>query len=279
MRSNNTKRVETEDLISKMKTQNGSLIEKIPVHEFLWETPSIEIPSIRQHNPKDGTGRFYTTEEADDSPKFNSVTSVLGDDPKKKEGLRQWRKRVGEKEANKISKKASSRGTRIHNLLEKYIRGEINNETTQLSYSDSEILNGAIPSLINNINKIYYLEQALYSKALLLAGTVDGILQWNGTDSILDFKTSLKPKRKEYISDYFLQMTAYSLMYEELTGIKIKQIVCFIMDDEDASEPQVFIEDRAEWIPTLFKRIYDFHSRRGRFTNMPGFPEIFSKNM
>ena len=110
--------------------------------------------------------------------------------------------------------------------------------------------------VINRIDNVHYLETMLYSETLGLAGQVDCIAEFDGVPSIIDFKTSLRLKKEEWILNYFEQCTCYSLMYEEMTGIKAKQIVVLISVDHD--EPQIFIKSRRDYINELANKIKQF---------------------
>ena len=146
---------------------------------------------------------------------------------------------------------ASSRGTKIHNIIEKYIA------------NDPEYLSGEMPHNIQtfkdiqpfvdeNLSKVYSIEAPLYSKHLGVAGRVDCVGVWNGKDSIIDWKTSRKEKKKEWISNYFMQAAAYAIMWEERTGRPIKQLVVAIAGDMG---PQIFVEDRDNWTEELINTI------------------------
>ena len=110
--------------------------------------------------------------------------------------------------------------------------------------------------VINRIDNVHYLETMLYSETLGLAGQVDCIAEFDGVPSVIDFKTSLKLKKEEWILNYFEQCTCYSLMYEEMTGIKAKQIVVLISVDHE--KPQVFIKQRSEYTKGLYDKIVQF---------------------
>jgi genome maintenance exonuclease 1 len=191
-------------------------------------------------------GRFYTTP---DGTKLPSVTTVLG--AKKKDAIIAWRKRVGEEAANKISRKATSRGTNVHTLCERYL----NNDPRYLLDSMPDALEMFKPlrPLLNRINNIHYQEQALWSVGIGMAGRVDCIGEFDGVLSVIDFKTSKRVKNKSEIDDYFAQCVAYACMYEELTGIPIDQIV--IIMAVDGSEPLVFVEKTENYLNTLLEFI------------------------
>ena len=188
--------------------------------------------------------RYYTLE---DGTRLPSVTTVLG--AQKKEGIMAWRKRVGEAEANRISKQATGRGTNVHTLCERYL----NNDSLGDIMPDAVEMFRSLKPLLNRIDNIWYQECALYSKQLGLAGRVDCIAEFDGVISIIDFKTSKKIKTKNMIEDYFWQECAYSLMLEEMIGIPVHQLVT-IMAVED-ERPLLFIERTEDHIEGLVKAI------------------------
>lgn len=185
--------------------------------------------------------------------KFPSITSVLGAFPNP--ALIEWKKRVGEEEANRISRFATSRGTKLHSLCEKYL---LNEEIDKKQFMP-DILDSfySFKPLLNNINDIHYLEAPLYSERLKVAGRVDAIAKYCGELSIIDFKTSKKEKREEWIEDYFIQACFYSLSYAELTGIVAKQIVILISVDD--GENQVFVKPVKEFIQPLIKKVKEYY--------------------
>ena len=116
------------------------------------------------------------------------------------------------------------------------------------------------PVLDKCLTKVYAQEAGLYSERLGVAGRVDCVGEWNGIDSIIDYKTSKKLKKKEWIDSYFMQSTAYAIMWEERTGIPINQIVVVIAVDNE--EPQIFIEKRENWTEKLIQTIAEYKSRK-----------------
>jgi len=198
--------------------------------------------------------RFYVTPAGN---KYPSITSVLGANPEKIKGLQKWRKRVGEAEANKISQKASRRGTTVHKICEDYLNNE--EEYINGAMPDSVgMFNSLKPILIENVGNIYGQELALYSDRLGVAGRVDLIAEWGGVPSIIDFKTSARPKKLEWIDDYFMQCSGYAAMYYEMTDFPIRDVVVAIMVDGDS--PQIFKGKVGEWLPSLKKTI-DYFNR------------------
>lgn len=188
-------------------------------------------------------GRKYKTPEGVDLPSITTVLSILSRD-----SIAAWRKRVGEEEANRISHKAASRGTKVHAIIEDYLN---NKETYRDEYLPDIIasFNDIKHILDTNIGDIYALEAPLYSNHLGVAGRVDCVADYGGKPSIIDFKTSRKKKKAEWVENYFMQEAAYAIMWEERTGIPIVQLVTIIAVDN--SEPQVFIEHRDNWVRPL----------------------------
>jgi CRISPR/Cas system-associated exonuclease Cas4 (RecB family) len=202
----------------------------------------LELNRVTQESGK----RVYVTPEGNH---YKSVTTWLGEF--NQSSLVAWRERIGEEEANKISKRAAGRGTTLHENVENYLLNH-SVEISKTNYLDLGLFKGIKP-LLNNISEIHLLESALYSDVLKLAGTVDCVAKYNGKMSVIDFKTSSKVKDKWMISNYFLQTTIYSLMVEERYGIKIDQLVILIANEFGA--PSEFIESRKNWIATLGKML------------------------
>lgn len=193
-------------------------------------------------------GRVYKTP---DGP-LPSITTVLGRLSRK--GIAEWRAKVGEEEANRISGIASSRGTRIHKICEDYID---NKKLDIRSPLDQETFNSIRPVLDENIGTVYGQELPLYSKYLGIAGRVDLISEWNGKLAVVDFKTSRKPKKREWIDSYFYQCTAYCIMFEELTGIAVDRFAVVIAVDQN--EPQTFYGKRDDNIAGLIDAIKGYY--------------------
>ena len=163
--------------------------------------------------------RYYKVEDGDELLKLVSITSVTSHF--NKEVFVKWRKRVGDAEADKITKQSTSRGTDMHTLVENYLYNKELPEVQPLSQLLFEI---AKPDL-DNISNIHCLEGALYSKQLGVAGTTDCIGEHEGELAVIDFKTSKKPKPKDWITHYFVQAMFYGMAYYEMTGTPIKKLV------------------------------------------------------
>lgn len=199
-------------------------------------------------------GRKYKCPNGVSYPSVTTVLSILSED-----AIRAWRKKVGEEEANKISHRAATRGTAVHSIIEDYINNKPN-------YTE-----GYMPNVVENFNdikgilderigKVYAQEVPLYSDHLQLAGRVDCVAEFDGVLSIVDFKTSRKLKKKEWIEGYFIQESAYAIMWEERTGMPITNLVTII--SVDGEEAQVFKEHRDNWAPKLLETIDEYAKRK-----------------
>jgi len=183
--------------------------------------------------------RHYVTPEGN-YPSVTTVTSLAI-----KDGINVWRKRIGEKEANKIAGQAARRGTIVHKICEDYLNNvEINYE--EITPINHFLFKQIKPILDIRLQEVYGLEVPLFSKYLRVAGRVDLVGMWEGKVSIIDFKTASKRKRRDWITNYFMQEAAYAVMFEEMFNIPVSQIVTIIAVEAD--EPQLFVEKRDDWI-------------------------------
>tara|TARA_B000000609_G_C24176156_1_gene354160 strand:- start:1423 stop:2094 length:672 start_codon:yes stop_codon:yes gene_type:complete len=205
--------------------------------------------SLDQQNRK--SGRVYVDERGNEYPSITRVLSILN-----KDAIIAWRKRVGEEEANRISTKASKRGTKVHGLIEKFIANEEWNVDVNLL--DLQVMKDVTPAIEASLSEVFAIEKKMYSEHLGVAGTVDCVGIWNNKRSIIDWKTSRKWKKKEWISGYFMQSAAYAIMWEERTGMPIKNLVICIAGDEGV---QIFEEDRDDWTQPLIDTISEFKRR------------------
>lgn len=207
-----------------------------------------EYEDFAQSTTSEDGGRVYVNTSGVAYPSATTVLGVLSRD-----SIAAWRKRVGEEEANKISSKASTRGTKIHTLTETYLKNENVSDMidkVKASMLDVEMFNKFKP-VLEPISNIHCQELALYSDHLRMAGRVDCIAEYNGKRAVIDFKTSNKSKSKSYIESYFMQTAAYAIMYEERTGIPVPWLVILIAVEDDV--PQVFIEKRDDWVKKLLR--------------------------
>lgn len=197
-----------------------------------------ELPKLSQIN-EDGT-RYYITPSGN---KYPSVTTVLAEYNRKV--IYEWRQRVGDEVANSVSRKASTRGTKLHKACEDYL----NNKAPVLATPLEQDLFSKFKPVLHQIDEIHAQEIKMYSDHLRLAGTVDCIAKFNGRLSVIDFKTASKAKSKVNISNYFMQCSAYAIMFEEQFGIPVSQTVVAIAVEDD--EPQVFVEKRDNYVKDL----------------------------
>jgi len=197
--------------------------------------------------------RYYVTPSGQRLP---SVTTVLG--AMKKKEIMAWRRRVGEAEANRVSKLATGRGNRVHTLAEKYLMNE-SIEWKKEMPDAIEMFQSIVPHFAK-INNIHYMEQALWSEKIGLAGRVDLIAEWEGKLSVIDFKTSKRIKTEDKIQDYFAQCVAYAMMYEERVGAPIDQIVVLMAVENE--QPLIFVKETKDYVDTLYEHIEFYKSNK-----------------
>lgn len=197
--------------------------------------------------------RFYLTPDGNKYPSVTTVCSLATID-----SIKKWRKRVGNEQANKISSKASSRGTKVHKLVEDYVNNK------ELDFENVLPVNLFMfkqikPILDTYLENVYAIECPLYSDYLETAGRVDCIGTFKGKPAIIDFKTANKRKQRSWIHNYFMQEAAYAVMFEEMTKIPITQLVTVIAVTQD--EPQLFIERRDDHI-AIFQQWRDIYKEK-----------------
>ena len=198
--------------------------------------------------------RYYKVWGSEELVRMPSITSVIS--WRNKEKFKEWRKKVGEQEANNITRKATHRGTDAHTLIEEYLNNVEPDEMSDVLPLSEFLFKQAKPTL-NRINNILCQEQSLWSFEIGIAGSVDCIAEFDGELSIIDFKTSAKPKPREWIEDYFVQCAAYACMLYEMKGIMVKKFV-IIMTCEDG-EVKVYEEyDKKKYINLLSEYVGDF---------------------
>ena len=197
--------------------------------------------------------RYYKVPESDgELVKLVSITSVTSH--YKKEFFQKWRQKVGEAEADRITKRATSRGTDMHTLTEYYLN---NDELPEVKVPISKILFNTAKPALNKIDNILAQEASMYSLKLGIAGTVDCIAEYEGELAIIDFKTSKSVKPREWIEGYFVQASAYACMLYELTGIKAKKLI-IIMACEDGDLEVYEERDVFSWVKKLDQYIRKF---------------------
>ena len=212
----------------------------------------IDLPKLKQINTEEG--RRYAVNE---KIKYPSITTVLSK-TKDLRPLLEWRKRVGEEHANKVTKAATTRGTSMHKLCENYL---LNEALDDLGSTSGELLFRGIRPLLDRIDNVRALESGLFSHKLHVAGTVDCIADYDGELSIIDFKTAKSSKRESYIHDYFMQGAFYFTSFYEITGELPKQILILIsVQDGSVQEFSIRGKDIIHWTEELKKRIKKYES-------------------
>jgi genome maintenance exonuclease 1 len=217
-----------------------------------------EYPTLKRVTAKNGQ-RQYT---GDDDQPVPSVTTVLSDTGDKT-ALIAWRKRVGDAEANRVSKEAAGLGTKVHNALEKYVLQEDYDikGNNHISIMAKNMLDEMIDKGLSQVNEIWGVEVALIAKGLY-AGTSDAVGMFNGVESIIDFKTAKKIKKREWIEDYFMQGCAYALAHNEMFGTNIKQVAILMIDREGKYADFVIEGDEfEEYCHKWAQRLADYYNK------------------
>lgn len=214
------------------------------------DTPTFHEMKARMVNGQ----RFYDTP---DGKKYPSVTTILGQKPKP--WLNEWKNMLGEKKAAKETKRCGNRGTAVHKMAEDYLNN-VNNPTKGHDQKHIRLFN-QLKFRLNKINNIRIQEVPLFSHTLKLAGRVDVVGEFNKVLSVIDFKTSTGNKTDDMIEDYFLQSTAYALMYEEMFGVFIDNIVIMIAVEKGIM-PLVYERKIDDYVKPLVDRINTFHNTR-----------------
>ena len=189
-------------------------------------------PKTLKRVQEDGK-RLYVTEDGQYYPSVTTALSYLS-----RKGIQRWKNRVGHDVANKIGSRAAAAGTAVHNIAEKYV---LNDPTWKDAMPiPVEKFKTIQPFLDENVDEVYGIELQMYSDQLRTAGTADLICRYNGVPTVLDFKTSNRPKTKDQILNYFMQGAAYSIMVKEHYDMDIEQIVILMAVNDD--NPIVFSE-------------------------------------
>jgi len=218
-----------------------------------------EYPTLKRVTAKSGQ-RQYTGKDNKPVPSVTTILSDTGD----KTALIAWRKRVGEEEANRVSREAAGLGTKVHNALEKYVLGETWEITGNnlISIMAKQMVDKMVRDGMSQIDELWGVEVALISEGLY-AGTSDAIGMWNGKPAIIDFKTAKKIKKREWIEDYFMQGCAYALAHNEMFGTNIKQVAILMVDREGQYKDFVIEGDEFdEYCEKWGKRLLDYYEQK-----------------
>ena len=199
------------------------------------------------------SGRFYKI----DDKWCPSVTTVCGN--QSKHGILAWQKRIGFAEAEKIRRSSAWRGTQYHNLVEKYLKNEL--EEDKKSEGLPTYLFRSARETLNRIDNIHAIEAPLFSRNLFSAGRVDAIAEFDRELAIIDFKTTKNLKKEEHLEKFFVQEAAYAYMYYEQTGVEVNKLVT-ISVAEDGSMQVVEKYDKIPYIDTLIDWIRDYHNEK-----------------
>lgn len=196
--------------------------------------------------------RFYVTPQG----YMPSITTVLS--VRNKEGLFEWRKRVGDDVANYVARTAAARGTAVHHMCEDYLNNMGRDFPKKFDEHKKKFLPWCLFSQLKdkvlcNIDNIYAQEAGLYSTKYKVAGRVDCIAEYNGVLSIIDFKTSTKERNDEWNENYYIQGSAYAEMFEERTGFEIDQVVILCVT-EDGSV-QEFVKQKHDYLEALTETV------------------------
>jgi len=224
----------------------------------------VELPTISATN-KDGV-RLY---ETPDGNKYPSITTVLS--VRNKQGLMEWRKRVGDDVANYVARTAAARGTKVHQMCEDYLNNMhrdfpekwIEHKKNFLPWC---LFNQLKDGSLHKLNNIYAQEAGLYSDKYKVAGRVDCIAEYDGTPSIIDFKTSSKERNDDWNESYYIQGSAYAEMFGERTGIEISQVVILVVTEDGTV--QEFVKDKNNYLDALVESVAEWR-RRNEVSNIP----------
>jgi len=214
-----------------------------------------KFPKIEQINAEDF--RRYRVPSGKLYPSQSSVVGAIQD----KSFLEDWKKRIGEKEAKRISDHAAKRGTAVHLLSELYLIASPDFEFTKRKTMPDALANfGAIQRQLNDVSDVRAIELQMYSDELRIAGTADLIATYRGKLCIIDYKTSRKPKKREWIDHYFMQAAGYSQMWQEHTGEQIEELV-ILMAVDGQKECSVFVDEVAPNLKLLKQARLEFYKK------------------
>lgn len=198
--------------------------------------------------------RFYATPDGKLYPSVTTVMSILN-----KDAIMEWRRRVGDEVANKISSRAARRGTKLHTVCENYLQ---NKDVTKTMPDTMALFKSIKPIIDKYIDNVYAIEAPLYSHHLRVGGRVDCIAEYDGKLAIIDYKTSSRQKDESQIQNYFMQCAAYAVMFEERTSIPVSRIAIVMAVEND--NPLLFVKKRDDYIDqfiSLRKQYDSIHSR------------------
>lgn len=219
------------------------------------ELPKIKRPFVRMLDTVDG--HYYETNTGEVYPSITTVLQVNS-----KDGIDAWKSRIGYVEANRISKSSMAVGTKLHELIEQYLKNEpplIDFDPDIYEKSPVELFNVTKPLLDKHVNNIYALETKLFSHELKLAGTVDCVAEYDGKLSIIDFKNSRKPKTPSRCKNYFQQGFGYKKMWNECYNMNIDQVVIIVVSWDNKVRP--FIVNANDYESALWDTLIKYEAK------------------
>ena len=222
---------------------------------------NVELPTITA-TTTDGV-RLY---ETPDGKKYPSITTVLS--ARKKEGLFEWRKKVGNEVANYVAGKAARRGTKVHHMCEDYLNNDFDEEKHKKNFLPYCLFTQLKEQGLSKIDNIHAQEAGLYSDKYKVAGRVDCIAEYDGVLSIIDFKTSTKERNDDWNENYYIQCSAYAEMYEERTGTEINQNVILVVTEDGTV--QEFVKDKHDYLDELVETAAEWREKNETPNNING---------
>lgn len=217
---------------------------------FEWDKLDLGPEPVQVNDPV--RGRYYVSPNGVEMESVTTFLGRIGD----KSHLIKWRERLGDEEADRQTQAAARRGTLFHTTMEEYLTNTPGWKQRSMAVP---LFRQVKPAVDLCVGKIRAQEVRLYSTILNLAGTVDLVADWKNRLSVIDWKSSTKIKKVDWITGYFMQTCIYSLMLQERTGLKADQLVV-VIGTEQASKPSIFVEERSVWVPRVLNVIRLFGS-------------------
>ena len=219
----------------------------------------VDLPPVKARN-SEGV-RLYETPEGNKYPSITTVLSI-----RNKKGLHEWRKRVGNEVANYVARTSAARGTKVHHMCEDFLNNEFDEDKHKKDFLPYCLFNQLKEQVLCNIDNIYAQEAGLYSDKYKVAGRVDCIARYNGTPSIIDFKTSSRERTDDWNENYYIQGSAYAEMFGERTGIEVSQVVILVVTEDGTV--QEFIKDKHNYLDALVESVAEW-SERNETSSIP----------
>ena len=211
----------------------------------------VELQDIKARN-KNGT-RLYETPDGNFYPSVTTVLSI-----RNKQGLHEWRKRVGDDVANYVARTSAARGTAVHHMCEDFLNNK-DMEKHKEKFLAYCLFGQLEKKVLHRINNIRAQECGLYSDKYRLAGRVDCVAEFDNKLSIIDFKTSSKERNDEWNENCYIQASAYAEMFEERTGIEINQICILVVTSDGVV--QEFVKDKKDYVPLIEQAVLQWETK------------------